>query len=228
MTERRKIMHLTAHSGSSGTRMNSKEYLEKALYEPVDFIEIDVRKNHDGALILSHNPDGDGVPVVSLKDAFCILHHSVKNINCDCKQYQLGPEILYMAEKADIESERIFFSGSMKPDFSEEEAITFDVSAKQIFINAEELFLILDEAQNATPKQVMGIVTRAGEKTKIVICGDPDQIDDVMLDRKNNGLVFAAETMKDSQYCAIVTFKESECVRSELARAAAERMRDIA
>lgn len=37
-------MHLTAHSGSSGTRMNSKEYLEKALYEPVDFIEIDVRK----------------------------------------------------------------------------------------------------------------------------------------------------------------------------------------
>lgn len=89
-------------------------------------------------------------------------------------------------------------------------------------------FLILDEAQNATPKQVMGIVTRAGEKTKIVICGDPYQIDDVMLDRKNNGLVFAAETMKDSQYCALVTFKESECVRSELARAAAERMRDIA
>ncbi len=44
----------------------------------------------------------------------------------------------------------------------------------------------------------------------------------------NFGLVSAAETMKDSQYCALVTFKESECVRSELARAAAERMRDIA
>jgi PhoH-like ATPase len=89
-------------------------------------------------------------------------------------------------------------------------------------------FLILDEAQNASPKQVMGIVTRAGLGTTIVVAGDPDQIDDVTLDKRNNGLVFCAETMKGSVNCAQITFKDSECVRSDLAKDAAERMRDIA
>lgn len=89
-------------------------------------------------------------------------------------------------------------------------------------------FLILDEAQNATQKQVMGIVTRAGLHTKIVICGDPNQIDDVTLDKKNNGLAFAAEVMKGSVNCAIINFTDDECVRSPLAKDAAARMSHMA
>lgn len=89
-------------------------------------------------------------------------------------------------------------------------------------------FLILDEAQNATQKQVMGIVTRAGLHTKIVICGDPNQIDDVTLDKKNNGLAFTAEVMKGSVNCAIINFTDDECVRSPLAKDAAARMSHMA
>ena len=87
-----------------------------------------------------------------------------------------------------------------------------------------DTFMILDECQNATPLQVMGIVTRAGERSKIVICGDPDQIDRTVLTRATNGLTFAAHAMKGSPYCAQVWFKDSECERSVLAKDAADRM----
>lgn len=87
-----------------------------------------------------------------------------------------------------------------------------------------DTFMILDECQNATPLQVMGIVTRAGERSKIVICGDPNQIDRAALTKATNGLTFAAHAMKDSPCCAQVWFKDSECERSVLAKDAAERM----
>lgn len=85
-------------------------------------------------------------------------------------------------------------------------------------------YLILDECQNATPLQVMGIVTRAAEGCKIVMCGDPNQIDKITLTRQTNGLVFAARAMQHSPACAYVAFEDSECERSFLAKEAAERM----
>ena len=59
-------------------------------------------------------------------------------------------------------------------------------------------FLIVDETQNATRSQIRDIITRAGAGCKIVICGDPEQIDAHNLDKLNNGLVFASEKMKGS------------------------------
>lgn len=78
-------------------------------------------------------------------------------------------------------------------------------------------FLIVDEAQNATKSQIRDIITRAGQGTKIVLLGDPNQIDNHLLDKWNNGLIWAAEKMKDSALCAQITFNESESVRSKLA-----------
>ena len=46
-------------------------------------------------------------------------------------------------------------------------------------------YLIIDEAQNMTPNQVKGIITRAGKDTKIILLGDPNQIDRPYLDREN-------------------------------------------
>ena len=54
-------------------------------------------------------------------------------------------------------------------------------------------FLIVDETQNATRSQIRDIITRAGAGCKIVICGDPEQIDAHNLDKLNKGLVFASE-----------------------------------
>ena len=85
-------------------------------------------------------------------------------------------------------------------------------------------YLIIDEAQNATIGQVLEIVTRAGEGTKVILCGDPDQIDNPRLDRLNNGLAFAAERMKGSKLCAQITFNQDETVRSKLAAEGAIRL----
>lgn len=85
-------------------------------------------------------------------------------------------------------------------------------------------YLIVDEAQNLTVTQALTLITRAGYGTKIVFCGDPDQIDAKYLDKRNNGLVFAAEKMKGSKYCAQITFDQEEAVRSDLAMEAVKRM----
>lgn len=85
-------------------------------------------------------------------------------------------------------------------------------------------WVIIDEAQNLTPKQVKGIITRAGMGTKIILIGDPEQIDHPFLDIRTNGLSYAAEKMKGSPLCFQITLTEEECERSELAYEAARRM----
>lgn len=85
-------------------------------------------------------------------------------------------------------------------------------------------WVIIDEAQNLTPKQVKGIITRAGAGTKIILLGDPEQIDQPFLDIRTNGLCYASEKMKGSPLCYQITLTEDECERSELAYEGARRM----
>lgn len=85
-------------------------------------------------------------------------------------------------------------------------------------------WVIIDEAQNLTPKQVKGIITRAGVGTKIILLGDPEQIDHPFLDIRTNGLCYASEKMKGSSLCFQVTLTDEECERSELAYEGAKRM----
>ena len=85
-------------------------------------------------------------------------------------------------------------------------------------------YLIIDEAQNLTPKQAKGIITRAGMGTKIILLGDPQQIDNPLLDERTNGLSYAMEKMKGSPLCYQVTMSVDECERSALAMDAVKRM----
>lgn len=85
-------------------------------------------------------------------------------------------------------------------------------------------YLIIDEAQNMTPNQVKGIITRAGKGTKIILLGDINQIDRPMLDERTNGLSYASEYMKGSPLCWQVTFDAKECQRSKLAMDAIQRL----
>ena len=85
-------------------------------------------------------------------------------------------------------------------------------------------YLIIDEAQNMTPNQVKGIITRAGEGTKIILLGDPGQIDRPFLDERTNGLSYAAEHMKGSPLCWQITMNGKECERSALAMDGGKRL----
>ncbi|MDA8165452.1 MAG: PhoH family protein [Desulfobacteraceae bacterium] len=81
-------------------------------------------------------------------------------------------------------------------------------------------FVIVDEAQNLTPHEVKTIISRAGEGTKVVLTGDPYQIDNPYLDSSSNGLTYTAERLKVLPLHGHITLKKSE--RSDLAAAAAD------
>lgn len=79
-------------------------------------------------------------------------------------------------------------------------------------------YFIVDEAQNLTPHEVKTIITRAGEGTKIVLTGDPYQIDTPYLDARSNGLTYIIDKMKGQNIYAHVTLEKGE--RSYLAELA--------
>lgn len=81
-------------------------------------------------------------------------------------------------------------------------------------------FLVADEIQNATPHEVKTIVSRAATGTKVVLCGDPSQIDDPFLDAYSNGLVHAAKMTRESPLAGSVYLGEG--VRSPLSDLAAK------
>ena len=81
-------------------------------------------------------------------------------------------------------------------------------------------FIIVDEAQNLTKHEVKTILSRAGEGTKIILTGDPDQIDNPRLDSVNNGLSYVIERFKTEEVAAHI--KLTKCERSKLADVAAE------
>jgi PhoH-like ATPase len=80
-------------------------------------------------------------------------------------------------------------------------------------------YMIVDEAQNLTPHEMKTIVTRVGEGTKIVLTGDPNQIDNTDVNLSSNGLSTLVERFKDSPLAGHVRFKNVE--RSALAELAA-------
>ena len=81
-------------------------------------------------------------------------------------------------------------------------------------------WLIIDEAQNLTPKQMKTLVTRAGPGTKVVCLGNIAQIDTPYLTEGSSGLSFVVDRMKGWAYAGHVTLARGE--RSRLADHAAE------
>lgn len=81
-----------------------------------------------------------------------------------------------------------------------------------------KVFFIVDEGQNITPHEIKTIITRAGEGTKIIICGDIDQIDKPELDAESNGLSNLIVKMRGQKLFAHIHFEKS--VRSQLAELA--------
>lgn len=83
-----------------------------------------------------------------------------------------------------------------------------------------EQFMIIDEAQNLTKHEVKTILTRVGEGSKIVLLGDPYQIDHPYLDEMTNGLTYVAEKFKTYPVSGHIRLEKGE--RSSLAQLAAD------
>ena len=86
-------------------------------------------------------------------------------------------------------------------------------------------FLILDEAQNASKGLIRDVITRAGEGSKVVVMGDPKQIDVPTLSKYTNGLQYCKQTMFSSDLTAVIQYTEEDCVRSPLSETAIRQMK---
>jgi PhoH-like ATPase len=80
-------------------------------------------------------------------------------------------------------------------------------------------FIIVDEAQNLTPHEVKTIITRVGDGTKIILTGDPFQIDNPYVDATSNGLVHVVNRFQKERIAGHITMIKGE--RSALAELAA-------
>ena len=75
-------------------------------------------------------------------------------------------------------------------------------------------FAILDEAQNATLTQIKMFLTRIGENSKLVVNGDPSQID--LINKSHSGLIKSKKILKDIKEIKVVEFDHKDVVRHPL------------
>ena len=75
-------------------------------------------------------------------------------------------------------------------------------------------FAILDEAQNATSTQIKMFLTRIGEKSRLVVNGDPSQID--LINKSNSGLKKSVKILQDIKGIQIIEFDHTDVVRHPL------------
>jgi PhoH-like ATPase len=83
-------------------------------------------------------------------------------------------------------------------------------------------YVIVDEAQNLTPHEVKTVITRCGEGTKIVLTGDPFQIDNPYVDSSTNGLSVTADRLQGESMVGHILLTKGE--RSELSNIAANKL----
>ena len=75
-------------------------------------------------------------------------------------------------------------------------------------------FAILDEAQNATETQIKMFLTRIGENSKLVVNGDPSQVD--LINKSHSGLIKSRNILKDLSEIKIIEFDHNDVVRHPL------------
>jgi len=116
-----------------------------------------------------------------------------------------------------------FLAGKKNPEEGEEEVRYLTSSGKLEIASVSHIrgrtlpkqYMIVDDAQNLTPHEIKTILSRAGEGTKVVVTGDPYQIDTPYLDTESNGLTYLVERFKGQKNYGHITFTKTE--RSNLA-----------
>jgi len=108
-------------------------------------------------------------------------------------------------------------------------ALEFIMESKKIEMEAvtyirgrslPKMYMIIDEAQNLTPHEIKTVISRAGKGTKVILTGDPTQIDNPYLDADSNGLSYTVGRFKNQRIYGHMFLERTE--RSELASIAAD------
>jgi len=120
----------------------------------------------------------------------------------------------YIGKKANI-SGRNYAEELIDQNKLELEAMTY-IRGRSI----PQTWIILDETQNLSSRELKTALTRTGEGSKVIVLADPSQIDTPYLDRESSGVTRLVEKLKGNKIFGVVAFDKSE--RSQLAALAAE------
>jgi glycerophosphoryl diester phosphodiesterase len=107
---------ITAHSGCEGTPVDSIESVESGILYEADIIEVDVRADKNGKLVLSHNRDEQQLYSGStgLTQVFELIQIEKRIcLNCDIKETKIIPNLLETARQYGITEDRLYLSGSV-------------------------------------------------------------------------------------------------------------------
>ncbi len=141
---------ITAHSGCDGTPDNSMEFVRYALGSEGDCLEVDIRKNQNEELILSHDETVEGA--VKLSQVFELLKEKPeKKINCDLKTPGLEVSVYQLAKEYGVERQLIY-SGAVGISFMETRLKKYP--EVQVYWNIENLILETDLGRNISMKQI--------------------------------------------------------------------------
>lgn len=126
---------------------------------------------------------------------------------------------IYDALELIREQDRCSPSRTLPPDIMECEEICIEPLTYIRGRSIPRQYIVIDEAQNLTPLETKTVITRVGKGTKIVLTGDPHQIDNPYVDALSNGLAFLVDRFRGSELSAHICLTKGE--RSALAETAA-------
>ena len=210
---------LVIFKGPAGT---AKTFLSLA----VGLQKVDEEGKYPNKILISRSPTETGEKLGFLPgDEGAKMNPYMRGIRDNLKQL-LHPNDDLGGEQEHKTKRNRRCSFTEKPQYEDGSAIfTFgSISVEAInYIRGRSIcdtFIIIDEAQNLTASEIKTIITRVGTGTKMVIIGDPEQIDRPELSERDNGLSYASERFKGEPRCWQLTLTEKESVRSELAKIA--------
>jgi glycerophosphoryl diester phosphodiesterase len=136
----REALNITAHSGCDGTAQDSAASIQAGIQNRADAVEVDVRCNSAGELVLSHDEDGSGAyrGAVTLAEAFdLVVQDGRLGINCDVKEAEAIPAILRLAGSKGLGPDRLILTGSAGPSILQENR---EIAEKaSVWLNIEEI-----------------------------------------------------------------------------------------
>lgn len=133
----KKNIMITAHNGCEGIPDHTLATIEKGIAVGADCVEIDVRADNEGKLWLIHDRPDDFSGLVSLEEAFALIHESGIAVNCDLKEKGILLSTVALADQMGIGPDQLVFSGTVEPEILD--AHPCIAKRSRIFLNSEVL-----------------------------------------------------------------------------------------
>lgn len=155
---------LTAHSGPDGTPDNSLENIEYILGTSVDAMELDVRKNPQGELVLSHDAVSNDAAVITLARAFEeIAKHPTMKVNCDLKEGGIEQEVFELGQAYGLQ-DRLIYSGSADPSRCKDLPITLYLNLEYFLDPATSLDARIRDLETSSKEEVRAFLDSCLER----------------------------------------------------------------